>query len=150
MEHYVTIKLVTGEELIAEVTTQNDYSITVMNPFVVSTKIGADSMGRMIEQQTATPYCSYAEDPIFTFDLKHIIFVKPLKNKVISPYLDMVHKLNMKEMMQDEVNEYLDALEAILGNKDSEYDSPDATEEEQYDNSINFLEGNETLHQQLQ
>ena len=146
MEHYVTIKLVTGEELIAEVTNQTDFSISVMNPFIVSTKIGIDPSGRMIEQQTATPYCSYAADPIFTFDLKHVLFVKEVKTKVISPYLDMVHKLNMKEMMQDEVNEYLDALEAILGNKDQDYDSPDATEEEQYDNSIHYLEGNDTLH----
>ena len=146
MEHYVTIKLVTGEELIAEVTNQNDYSITVMNPFIVSTRIGASADGRMIEQQTATPYCSYAEDPMFTFDLKHIIFVKTLKQRVISPYLDMVHKLNMKEMMQDEINEYLDALEHILG-RESEYDSPEATEEEVYENSIAYLEGNETVHQ---
>ena len=146
MEHYVTIKLVTGEELIAEVTNQNDYSITVMNPFIVSTRIGASADGRMIEQQTATPYCSYAEDPMFTFDLKHVIFVKPLKQRVISPYLDMVHKLNMKEMMQDEINEYLDALEHILGSKESDYDSPEATDEDIYENSIAYLEGNETLH----
>lgn len=145
MEHYVTIKLVTGEELIAEVTNQNDYSITVMNPFIVSTKIGASADGRMIEQQTATPYCSYAEDPMFTFDLKHVIFVKPLKNKVVSPYLDMVHKLNMKEMMEDDVNDYLDALEAILG-RESEYDSPDCSDEDVHENSISYLEGNETLH----
>lgn len=145
MEHYVTIKLVTGEELIAEVTNQTDFSITVMNPFIVSTRIGADASGRMIEQQSATPYCSYAEDPMFTFDFKHIIFVKPLKQRVISPYLDMVHKLNMKEMMQEEVNEYLDALEQILG-RESEYDSPEATEEEVYENSIAYLEGNETVH----
>lgn len=147
MEHYVTIKLVTGEELIGEITTQNDYSITVMNPFLVSTKLGASADGKLIEQQTASPYCSYAEDPIFNFDLKHVLFVKPLKTKVISSYLDMVHKINIKEMMEDEINEYMDALEAILGtNNNEEYDSPDATEEDQYDNSIRYLEGNETLH----
>lgn len=146
MEHYVTIKLITGEELIAEVTNQNDYSISVMNPFVVSTKIAESKDGRMVEQQTASPYCSYAEDPTFTFDLKHVIFVKTLKPSVISPYLDMVHKLNVKEMMQEELDEYLDALEAIISGNRSEYNSPEATDEDIYDNSIHYLEGNDTKH----
>jgi hypothetical protein len=146
IDQYVTIKLITGEELIAEVTEHDEHSITVMNPFVVATRVGESADGRMIEQQTASPYCSYAEDPSFTFDMKNVLFVKALKNKVISPYQEMVDKLNMKEMTADSLNQYLDALEALLDGDGGDIDSPYATEEDQHENSISYLEGNETLH----
>lgn len=139
MDPYVIIKLITGEEIIGEVTNQNDYSITIMNPFVVKLRVGAVN-GNMVEQTTATPYCSYAEDRMFTFELKHTLFVKELKNKVISSYLNMVHEINMREMFQDDVNEYLDALEQMLGTKEEE------PTEETYENEIRFLEGNDTIH----
>lgn len=143
--YYVTFKLITGEQLLGEVTTQNDYSITVMNPFIVVNRTTVTRDGRMMDQMTANPYCTYAADPIFTFELKHIIFIKELKSDIVSKYLDLVHEMNMREMLADDVDEYVAALEKLLGYTDKEEQQEEPTEED-YLNSIHFLEGNETLH----
>lgn len=152
-EHYVTMKLITGEELIGEVTTQNDYSITLMNPLLVATKLLSADDGRIYEKQTASPYCSYAEDNVFTFELKHILFSKPLKPRVIPTYVNMIHKINMKEMVNEEVNEYLDALSAMVGDTDDHYSSEteyqsEAEEQasEEIEEILNEIQGNRTLH----
>lgn len=147
-EQYVTFKLITGEHLIGEITNQNDYSITILNPFIVSNKVAVDLRGRMIEQLSAVPWCTYALDPMFTFELKHIMFVKPLKQKVIDSYMDMVHQQNLKEMVHDDVEEYADMVNELLAKLGYEppEDNPEASDEDVYDNSINYLEGNDTIH----
>jgi len=152
MEHYVTMKLVTGEELIGEVTTQNDYSITLMNPLMVSTKLLSTDDGRVYERQTATPYCSYAEDSTFTFDLKHVMFSKPLKPRIISTYVDMIHKIHMKEMAQEEIHQYLDNLSSLVGTSDTEHEYEEYESEAEYqaeeeiEELLGDIQGNRTLH----
>lgn len=145
MDYYVAIKLITGEDLIGEVVNQNDYSITVMNPFIVTNRTGINARGNMVEQMSASPWYTYTEEPEFTFELKHTLFVKPLKSKIVSSYLDLVAKMNMREMLEDDVNEYIDALEQLLG-KTAPPEEQHYEEEEPEQEFISLIEGNDTLH----
>lgn len=120
---YVVLKLSTGEQILAVKREESTGTITIEYPMLIKTyafQNGPDEMG---EHVTATPYCKFSEDKLFTFRKENIIFEKKLHQYAIPYYVKMV-------------NEFENTIEV----KD---DRPETVEElsERVDNLMEFLQG---------
>ena len=76
------IRIVTGEEIVAEVVSETDDTITVKNGLVVlptGQSIGFAPLATVISK----------DDPEITMDRKHVIYVAEVQDSVSEKYQDM-------------------------------------------------------------
>lgn len=90
MNDYCVIKLVTGEQLIGEVTDKNHEGFVVANPIVVKQIPTMAKNGDISERVVTSRYCSYTSESTFFFRDRDILFAKPLKESITKHYLNLV------------------------------------------------------------
>jgi len=86
---YVTLKLISGEEIVAAVVDETEYDITVMLPMLVKTYLKPSLVGQS-EAVTLGPYSHFAADDEFTFYKAQTIFIKELEPNYVTYYEDAV------------------------------------------------------------
>ena len=89
-EDCVVFKLVTGETLIATLLNETEDGIVVLNPLqvkMIPIDYGDDGYG---EQAITNRFCPFTDEKDFTFDLKNIVYYKPLNPKMIDHYNKLV------------------------------------------------------------
>lgn len=156
-EHFVIIKLVSGEQVMAVLENETDENIQISSPLLLRLfpVIGAES-GQ--EHVTATPYCKFAEDSNITLNKRNILFVKNLHSMLIPHYIRLaseaeesvaikkkddggVRKLEWEDeelrnevsgLSNEEIQKRIQMLEAIAKKEEEEVRT--------------FIEGNDTIH----
>jgi hypothetical protein len=117
---YVTLKLISGEEIVAAVTDETEYDITVMLPMLVKTYIKT-ALGGQSEAVTLGPYSHFAADDVFTFYKAQTIFIKEVEPNYIGYYEDAVDQhlgtLTEKapEASADEIQQLVDKINKLHG-----------------------------------
>lgn len=91
-EDFVVIKLLSGEQLLAIRTIEDDKEISVEFPFLLKNYPRITKEGTIIEQVTAGPFCSFAEDRNFTFLKKDILICKRLHTFAIPFYMSLYNQ----------------------------------------------------------
>lgn len=158
-EKYVAIKLSSGENLVAEVKNRNDYTITLISPYIIELKVFSDSKGRVYDTVTAIPFFPYSEENEFTIETKHIMFIKQARQSVVQSYIKLVTEIKTKQLVEDwdddysvddeeeidaeQLEEYVEALMDSIQSKRKEMLEQEL-EEEPKDKMI--LKGNRTKH----
>ena len=156
-EHFVIIKLVSGEQVMAVLENETDENIQISTPLLLRLFpiIGAEQGS---EHVTATPYCKFAEDSNITLNKRNILFVKNLHNMLIPHYIRLaseaeehvlikqkqdgsVKKLHWED---EETQEEVDALsdEEIL----KRIRMLESIAEKEEEEARTFIEGNDTIH----
>ena len=119
---YVTLKLISGEEIVAAVMEETEFEITVMLPMLVRTYLKPSLAGQS-EAVTLGPYSHFAADDEFTFYKNQTIFIKELEPNYIVYYEDAVDKHlgalaeQVPEASADEIQQLVDKINDLTGNK---------------------------------
>jgi len=152
-EHFVIVKLVSGEQVMATLTNEDDTTVELHYPMVIR-MIPFINDGSAHEHVTAAPLCQFSDDKTYRIPKTNIMFVKKLHDVLIPHYNRIVdehehtvlvrsHKTGHIERIQEEltvedIQKRIDMLESIAG---IERDTEEEDEETRY-----YIEGNETLH----
>lgn len=86
---YVVVKLVSGAELIAEITSKSESSIVLKNPFQViysSTNFGIPSV-------TVQKFCPFAKVDIYEFNLNHVMCLNEISDTSVVYYKAAIDSL---------------------------------------------------------
>lgn len=152
MTQYVFLKLVTGEQIMATMLSDDEHSVTIEFPMQIRMFPTLEETG-LIEQITSGPYCQFTEDKIFMFNRKDVLFCKKLHQAVVPHYEKLLDEhertVEVDEKMlaegkveSEETVEYLsDAVERL-------YSIVERTRRmQEEDSSINnLIPGNDTKH----
>lgn len=156
-EHFVIIKLVSGEQVMAVLEQETDDIIHISSPLLLRLfpVIGAEHGS---EHVTATPYCKFADDSNLALNKRNVVFVKNLHSMLIPHYIRLASEAEEQVLIKqkrdgsvrklhwedEETQEEVNALsnEEIL-KRIKMLESIAKKEEEEL---RTFIEGNETVH----
>lgn len=152
-EHFVIVKLVSGEQVMATLTNEDETSVELHYPMVIR-MIPFMNEGTAHEHVTAAPLCQFSHDNTFRIPKTNIMFIKELHEILIPHYNRIVddHENTVlvrsdktgnvqrvkEELTVEDIQKRIDMLESIAGIERN-------TEEEEEDKRY-FVEGNETVH----
>lgn len=91
-EDFVIVRLSSGESLLGIRLVENDNNITLEFPFILKNYPRITRQGGIIEQVTAGPYCSFAEDRKFVLPKKDIFFIKKMHGFAIPFYMSLYNQ----------------------------------------------------------
>ena len=156
-KHYVVVKLISGETVMATFDSEDDKYIKVDYPVQIKT-ILIPGLNR--ESITASPYCPFSDSTTFVLEKSHVIYVKRLHREFIAHYENFIKSYDearipvkrdrsaleeleeafddMEELTLEEVNRRLDMLEAIA--------NAPKREDDEEDEPLNYFPGNDTKH----
>ena len=152
-EHFVIVKLVSGEQVMATLTNEDETTVELHYPMVIR-MIPFINDGSAHEHVTAAPLCQFSDDKTYRIPKTNIMFVKKLHDVLIPHYNRIVdeheHTILVRsdktghieriqeELTVEDIQKRIDMLESIAG---IERDTEEEEEETRY-----YIEGNETLH----
>lgn len=88
-EYYVVIKLVSGEQVMATLVNEDEYTIEIKNALQIKLRVVSDEH-RQFESISVVPFCQFTDDPNFVLDKSIIIYVKELSESLVSKYEDLI------------------------------------------------------------
>lgn len=88
-EYYVVIKLVSGEQVMATLVNEDEYTIEIKNALSIKLRLVSDG-DRQFESITVVPFCQFTDDPNFVLDKSIIIYVKELAESLAIKYENLV------------------------------------------------------------
>jgi hypothetical protein len=152
-EHFVIVKLVSGEQVMATLINEDDTTVELHYPMVIR-MIPFINDGSAHEHVTAAPLCQFSDDKTYRIPKTNIMFVKKLHDVLIPHYNRIVDEHEhtvlvrsdktghieriQEELTVEDILKSIDMLESIAG---IERDTEEEGEETRY-----YIEGNETLH----
>lgn len=148
-DDYVVMKLITGEQIIAVKRAETKDYVTIEYPMLI--KGYAFQNGKEIgEHVTASPYCKFTEDKVFTFDKQHVVFSKKMHSYAIPFYVGLVNEHeetieDMQESPPETVEELGERVNRLAGYLKSLAEGNEEQQPQPEEQSI-FVEGNETKH----
>lgn len=155
-EHYVVIKLVSGEQIMAVLENESSDQITIFNPLLIRMfpVLGATGGGQ--EHVTATPYSKFSDDQSITIDKTKILFIKNLHH-VLIPHFNRIVEEHSREVLVSKENRAEDLRWEDDPKEETQIkEVSDLTLEEVekriemlrsiIDENKNFVDGNDTIH----
>ena len=152
-EHFVIVKLVSGEQVMATLTNEDATTVELQYPMVIRMIPFVDGQ-RAHEHVTAAPLCQFSDDKTYRIPKTNIMFVKKLHEVLIPHYNRIVDEHEntvlvrsdktgnieriQEELTVEDIQKRIDMLESIAG---IERDTEGEEEEKRY-----YVEGNETVH----
>jgi len=88
-EYYVVVKLVSGEQLMATLVNEDEYTIEIKNALQIKLRTVTDE-DRQFESISVVPFCQFSDDPNFVLDKSIIIYVKELSESLVPKYEDLI------------------------------------------------------------
>ena len=119
-EYFVIVKLTSGEQVMSALQDEDEQFVLLSHPMVVRT-IPNFETGR--EQVTVAPLCAFSSDVEYTIEKKNVIFIKPLEEKYIEHYINVVRE-----------------------HKKIKFTPKDSYEESEDEEVTYHIEGNDTKH----
>lgn len=128
-EMFVILKLVSGEQVMAVLRSEDEMFIEIESPMCIRTIPVIETQKEHI---TAHPLCQFSDDVNYVLDKKDVMFVKKMHHIFIPHYLRIVEE---HERLTDVIDEKRTPLAEDLYWED----------EEELD-LTNFIEGNDTIN----
>lgn len=115
---YVVFKLRTGEQLIAVQRSEDVNDIVIEYPMLVKSYAFQDDEdpNSVSENITASPFCKFSEDKVFTFKKTDLIFVKKLHQYAIPFYVNLVEEY---EKTVEAVDDNVSTIEELASKVES-------------------------------
>lgn len=88
-KYYVVIKLVSGEQIMATLIHEDEYTIEIENALQIKLRVVSEEH-RQFESISVVPFCQFTDDPNFVLDKSIIIYVKELSESLVSKYEDLI------------------------------------------------------------
>jgi hypothetical protein len=144
-EHFVVIKLVSGEQVMAILEDETEDGVDIVFPMLIRLFPIVDGANSR-EHVTATPYSQFADDAHLTISKHNILFLKNLNPAMVPHYLRLVEQENDKVFVKKDTEE-----KTTLGWEDRADEETEKkmkllkylTEE---NSPVTVIEGNDTKH----
>jgi hypothetical protein len=152
-ENFVIVKLVSGEQVMATLASEDATTVELQYPMVIR-MVPFIQGDRAHEHVTAAPLCQFSDDKTFRIPKSNIMFLKKLHEIMIPHYNRIVdeHENTIlvksdktgniervkEELTVEDIQKRIDMLESIAG---IERETEEEEEETRY-----YVEGNETVH----
>lgn len=167
-EHYVVVKLITGEQLMAILEYESDENIELVYPMLI--RLFPILQGdKPHEHVTATPYSQFADSAHITINKRNIVFLENLHHMLIPHFTRLVEEnenavlvsrrpdgsvkraedLSWDEEEMEEEAESLttEELQKRIAMLESIFGKEESTEEQEEQKDVRtFVKGNDTLH----
>jgi len=130
-EDFVIVRLSTGESILAIRLKEDEKEITIEYPFALKNYPRITKQGGIIEQVTAGPYCSFAENRVFTFPKKDVFFVKKLHSFAVPFFMSLYNQHERLVAMgsyDDLMNRFMDKEEMANLRHDEQFPDPESEE----------------------
>ena len=88
-EYYVIVKLVSGEQVMATLVNEDEYTVEIKNALLIRLKVVTE-VDRQFEAISVVPFCQFTDDPNFILDKSIIVYVKELSESLVGKYQDLV------------------------------------------------------------
>jgi len=160
-EHYVVVKLTSGEQVMAMLNSEDESHIELAYPMVIR-MLPVLIDGNAHERVVAAPLCQFSTDKYYRIPRSSVMFVKELHEILIPHYTRLLSDSERNVLVQrdkdgnirkraedldwgdeeedlnslttEEIQKRIDMLESIYGSEEEEQET------------TYFIEGNETLH----
>ena len=154
-KHYVVIKLVTGETVMAMFDSEDENFIKIEYPIQIKTVVIPELQRESI---SASPLCQFSDATSFVLEKAHVVYIKKLHTAFISHYKNFLKSYEeamiptTRSSIQDQLGEYFDdAQHLTLDEINRRIEMLEAIAsgghpDEDEDLMLNVMEGNETLH----
>lgn len=154
-KHYVVVKLVTGETVMAMFDSEDENFIKIEYPIQIKTVIIPELQRESI---SASPLCQFSDATSFVIEKAHVVYIKKLHTAFISHYKNFLKSYEeamiptTRSSIQDQLSEYFDDAEHLTLDEINrriemlEAIASGGHAEEDEDLMLNVMEGNETLH----
>jgi len=100
LNEYVVFKLITGEQVIGTLLNDVSEGIVVLNPIIIQ-MVHAIRDGDHIEQAVTSRFCHFAEDNVFAFHHRNLIYKKKLDPNMIPYYARIIKAMNSADNNDD-------------------------------------------------
>jgi hypothetical protein len=101
--NFVILKLVSGEQVMATMTGEDDTSIAFEYPMLIKL-IRFIQNGITQEHVTASPFCEFSDDKQFNILKTNIIFVKKMHQMIVPHYLRLVDEHEASILVRKELD----------------------------------------------
>lgn len=154
-KHYVVVKLVTGETVMAMFDSEDENFIKIEYPIQIKTVIIPELQRESI---SASPLCQFSDATSFVIEKAHVVYIKKLHTAFISHYKNFLKSYEeamiptTRSSIQDQLSEYFDDAEHLTLDEINrriemlEAIASGGHAEEDEDLMLNVMEGNDTLH----
>lgn len=88
-EYYVIVKLVSGEQVMATLVSEDEYTIEIKHALLIKLRLISEDE-RQYESISVVPFCQFTDDPNFVLDKSIIIYVKELAESLASKYENLI------------------------------------------------------------
>ena len=88
-EYYVIIKLVSGEQVMATLVNEDEYTIEIKNALLIKLRLVTEE-NHQFESISVVPFCQFTDDPNFILDKSIIIYVKELSESLVGKYENLI------------------------------------------------------------
>lgn len=160
-EHFVIVKLVSGEQLMAVLEHETERDFHLVYPMSVRT-IPSIIEGAAKEHVTCSPYYQFADDAHISINKQHVIYCKNLHQMLIRHYISLVEENESKVLVSRHADGSVKKAEDLKWEEELEEEAEELTEEEIKkriemlesimeeegieDEANTFVTGNKTLH----
>jgi DNA-directed RNA polymerase subunit H (RpoH/RPB5) len=152
-EHYVIVKFVSGEQVMAVLEAETADQIKILNPMLIRLfPVMEGNNGK--EHVTATPYSKFSDDQSLVIDKSKILFIKNLHH-ILIPHFNRIVEENSREVLATQGNK----AEDLQWEDDQEGVNEELSEltmeevkkrldmlKSIIDENKNFVDGNDTIH----
>ena len=107
MNEYVVFKLVSGEQMIGTLLNDISEGIVVLDPIIVK-MVHIVRDGEHVEQAVTSRFCQFAEDNVFAFRHRDLIYKKKLDPNMVQYYARIIKALDAEDNNIQPANEPVD------------------------------------------
>lgn len=142
-EYYVVIKLVSGEQVMATLVNEDEYTIEIKNALSIKLRLVSEEH-RQFEAISVVPFCQFTDDPNFVLDKSIIIYVKELSESLVPKYEDLIEsEFNVNIGAPNDVDELVSKINKVAEKLKDGGVFVDNFEED--DEPPFFISGNDTI-----
>jgi hypothetical protein len=154
-KHYVVVKLVSGETVMATFEGEDEKYVKVDFPIQIKTVIIPEINKESI---SASPLCQFSDATSFVLEKNHIVYIKKLHPQFVKHYNNFIKSYEeamiptTRSDIQDKLSEYFDDAEDLTLEEINrriellEAIASGGHSDEEDDSMLSVMEGNDTLH----
>jgi hypothetical protein len=156
-EYFVIVKLVSGEQVMATLTDEDEGYVELHHPMVIR-MVPFINNGKAHEHVTAAPLCQFSDDSYFRIPRSNIMFVKKLHEVLVPHYNRIVSDHEATVLVKHDNQGNVKRAEDLVWEDEEDIDSLTTEEiqkridmlesiaDKQEEEVTTFVEGNDTVH----
>ena len=131
LDKYVVIKLVSGEEILTQLITEDDYEVRCMFPMVVK-HVPRSIHGQVMDSIVLGAWTHFSASDEYTFTKQHVLFIQDMDPRFIDEYhksvddfLGHATTLPQEAYNPNEMKELAEKLQNMFRREEYEEELPD-------------------------